>query len=327
MRTFLWRAVSIGIVLVWLVAEVSAQSVTTLRGKVVDEQGRPLPGVTVEMEFRGESRQKIVKSVVTDKKGGWVRAGLLAGPWTLRFSKEGFKTAGLDTNVSLGIFSEIPEVTLHATPTAAPAGASSSELGPATGRAPAPPEAAGVYNKAVEALNAGNDGEAESLFKQVIESAPAAAPAYYNLGYLYMKKKDVPAAEAAFRKAIELRPQEANAYVALSTLLGSAGRPEEALGLLQGAAGSFAEDARFQFVLGVAAINAGRDADAEPALQKAAALDPANAEVQYYLGTLAVGRNEIPAAVEHLERYLALAPQGPNAEVARKLLEAVKKGR
>jgi tetratricopeptide (TPR) repeat protein len=324
MRTFSWRAVPIAIVLVWLGADVNAQSVTTLRGKVLDDQGRPLPGVTVEMEFRGESRQKIVKTVVTDKKGGWIRTGLLAGPWTLRFSKEGFKTAGLDTNVSLGIFSEIPDVTLRAAPGDAPAQPAASELGPATGGAP-PQEAAGVYNKAVEALNAGNHAEAEALFKQVIETAPGAAPAYYNLGYLYMKKKDVAAAEAAFRKAIELRPQETNGYVALATLLGSAGRAQEALALLQGAAGSFSEDARYQFVLGVAAMNAGREADAEAALQKAAALDPANAEVHYYLGTLAVGRNEIPAATEHLARYLALAPQGPNADVARKLLEALEK--
>lgn len=326
MRAVAGRYTAAGVaVLVLLPALARAQS-STVRGSVVDEQGRPIPDVQVEMEFLGDSRQKVVKKMTTDKKGVYLRAGVTSGRWRITFAKEGFKTRGMESDFSSGLLSEVPPVTLPAAAQAAPAAPA------ATGSAPAPEappsgasaDVAATYAKAVAAFTAGQDAEAEALFKQVIEKAPGAGPAHYSLGLLAMKRKDLPAAETEFRKDIELRPQEPRAYIALATLLGASRRPDEALALLQGVAGSFGENAAFQFTLGVAAMNAGRDAEARPVFERCAQLDPSNAEAQYYLGTLAMGRDEIPAATSHLQKYLELAPEGPNAGVATKLLEALK---
>jgi Tfp pilus assembly protein PilF len=293
---------------------------TTFRGSVVDEQGQPVAGAQVEMEYLGETRTKIVKKTTTDKKGGFIRMGMQSGRWKIVVLKEGFRPHGLETSISAGEMSEIPPIQLQA---AAGAAAAGLPVTPAAA-SPAGPDLNATYAKALEALKAGRDTEAETLFKQVLEHAPDAAPVHFNLGLLYLKRKDRPAAEAAFRKAIELRPQEANAYLALATLLADGGGIEGAFSLLQGAAGSFGDNAIYQFALGVAAINAGHESEAQPALARAAELDPQSPEPFYYLGTLAMGRNEIPTAVAHLEKYLALAPQGPNAEVSRKLLAALK---
>src|SRR6185295_2781845 len=73
-----------------------------IRGKVADEKGAPIPDVKIDMEYEGESRQKIVKSQLTDKKGGFVRMGLAEGKWKFTFSKEGYKTYMMEMNLSLG---------------------------------------------------------------------------------------------------------------------------------------------------------------------------------------------------------------------------------
>jgi Tfp pilus assembly protein PilF len=302
-----------------------AQTTASVRGSVVDEQGQPLPGVKVEMEFKGETRQKIVKSAVTDKKGGFVRVGLTSGPWALTFTKEGYRRHGLDTMLSLGGVSELPPVVLKQAPAATAAGAVASGPAPIAQDAEAARQLGETYKNALEALKAGQDAAAEAGFKEVLAAAPQVAQAHYNLGYLAGKRGDAAAAEAAFRKAIELQPRNGEAYVALATLLGQKSRGEEALALLQGAAGEFAQDARFQFALGAAAFNLGRNAEAEAAFTRAGELDAANPDVDFYLGSLALGRNDVPAALSHLEKYVAAAPAGaPNLATAKGLLQALR---
>ena len=94
-----------------------------LRGSVVDDKGQPIQGVEVEIKYKGETRTPIIKKATTDKKGGFVRVGLKGGDWTLTFRKDGYKTAGLDTYLSIGGLSEIPPVTLAPAPVAAPVAA------------------------------------------------------------------------------------------------------------------------------------------------------------------------------------------------------------
>jgi predicted Zn-dependent protease len=316
-------------------AQLDASSV---RGTVVDEQGRPLPGVRIELEFKGESRTKVVKKATTDKKGGFIYVGLKPGPWTLAFSKDGYATAKVDTTLSGGGLSEIPQVGLAA---AQPAGGSlagalaasgAGAAGAASGDA-APQEErvkqlGASYKKAVDALRAGQHDDAEAQFRALVAELPGLAEAHHNLGYLYSRRGDAAAAEAAFRKAIELQPATSDSYLALATLLGQGKRADEALALLQGAAGSFGADARFQFALGAAAFNIGRSEEAEAAFLKAIELDPGQIEAAFFLGSLALSRNDMKAAIAQLERYVAAAPEGaPNLAPARALLASLKKSK
>ncbi len=316
----------------WPAAVLAQLDASTLRGTVVDEGGQPLAGVTVEMEFKGEGRQKVVKTATTDKKGAYIRVGLKPGPWRVTLRKDGYKPGGFDTQLSGGGISEIPPVHL----TASAAGAASG--GTAPGAAPGPPPAAvlgadeaskqisAAYGKALDALRAGRSAEAEDLFKAIVAAAPNLGPAHYNLAYLYDKKGDVAGAEAEYRRAIEVEPGASDSYVALATLLARAQREEDALKVLTDAAGRFAEDGRFQFALGATAFNMGRTAEAEAAFAKAALLDPANAESLFYLGSLALSRNDVRAAVERLEKYVSVAPESaPNRGAATALLATLKK--
>jgi tetratricopeptide (TPR) repeat protein len=298
-----------------------------VRGRVVDEKGAGIADVKVDLEFLGESRQKITKSQTTDKKGGFVRMGLLEGKWKFTFAKEGYKTYMMEMDLSLGGFSEAPDIVLQAG--AAPSAAAAAPAGPVAAVLPPTPEsnkAGEAYTKAVEAAHAGRYDEAEPLLKEVLAQYPDLAPAHFNLGYVYQKKKDWKAAETEFQRATELEPTKSDAFIALAAVREMDGRAREGAEALQAAAPGFAQEAKFQFALGITSTNAGMSPEAEAAFKKASELDPANPEPYFYLATIAVGQNRVPESVALLEKYLGMTGQVPaNVETAKGLLGALKK--
>jgi len=279
------------------------------------------------MEFVGESRQKIVKSQETDKKGGFVRMGLLEGPWRFKFSKEGYKTYVMEMGLSLGGFSDTPDIVLSPGPSAAAAAAAPGQ--PVAAVLPPTPEsnkAGETYTKAVEAAQAGRYDEAEPLLKEIVAQFPDLAPAHYNLGFVHQRKKDWKAAEAEYVRVTQLEPAKSDAFVALAAVRELDGRGQEAAEGLLAAAASFGQDARFQYALGLTSLNVGKAAEADAALKKAAELDPANPEPYFHLATVAVGQNRVPEAVALLEKYLGMTGQVPaNLDTAKGLLSVLRK--
>jgi len=300
---------------------------TTVRGKVMDEDGNPLSDVKIEMEFKGESRVKIVRATTTDKRGGYVRSGLPSGNYKIVFQKEGFKQLTLESYISLGGLSELPEVKL---PKAAAGPAPSAALAeggviPAKADAALAAKARDEYTKAVEATKAGQVDEAIALYKDILATFPDLPGAHYNLGFIYQGRKDWKAAEAEFARVAELQPTRPDAHIALAAVRELDGRGSEAVEAILKAAPAFAEDVKFQYALGLTCINVGRSPEAIAALEKVIALDPGQVEPYYHLGTLAVGANDVPGAIAKLEKYVSLTGQDPrNLETAKSLLAALK---
>jgi TolA-binding protein len=92
---------------------------------------------------------------------------------------------------------------------------------------------------------------------------------------------------------------------------------------LQGAAGG--GNATSAFNAGAVLVNSGKLAEAAVQFQRAIRLDPSMAEAHYQLGVALLGTGNATEAIKSLEQYLALAPQGPNAQMARDMLPELKK--
>jgi Flp pilus assembly protein TadD len=325
-RAFAARLSVFGLTVAVLAAPAAAQTRTTagIRGRVVDEQGQGMPDVKIDMEFLGESRQKITKTQNTDKKGGFVRMGLPDGKWKFMFTKEGYKPYGMEMVLSLGAFSEPPEdIVMQKADAPAAAAAPVAAVLPA---APESNKAGETYTNAVAAAQAGRFDEAETGLKEVLAQFPDLAPAHYNLGFVYQRKRDWKGAEAAYKRVTELEPTKSDSFIALAAVRELDGRVDEAAAGLLAAAPAFEQDAKFQYALGLTTSNAGKTVESEAAFQKAAALDPANPEPLFHLATVAVGRNKVAEAVGLLEKYLAMTGQVPaNVETAKALLAALKK--
>jgi Tfp pilus assembly protein PilF len=306
-----------------LAPQLASAQVATVRGKVFDTDGQPLPGVHIELEFHGETRRNIDKEVESDKNGGYIQTGLMAGPWTLTFTKDGYRPYAFETYISLGGLSEIPDLQLAPAPVATPTPEPVAvEIDPAVEAAEALRE---DYNAAIAALTAGRDAEALGLFEKVIERAPDAAPAYFNIGVIHLRAGESGPAETAFRKAMELNPERSNSYLALAAVLDGAGRSAEGLEVLLTGVEAFADEPTYQLATAIAAINAGRESEARPALERVIELDPSVADAHYHLATILMASGDVESCLQHLHRYLELAPEGANAEVAKALVEALKK--
>jgi cytochrome c-type biogenesis protein CcmH/NrfG len=329
MKRTLVVGIAVVLALAALAPRVRAQTNTTagVRGKVVDEQGSPIPGVKIDFEFKGESRVKVTKSQLTDKKGGYVRVGLPGGTWRLVFSKEGFQNYGMDTSLSAGGYSELPDIVLKAGTASAPAAAkpAANEVAPQM-PTEAPATMKDVYNKAVEASRAGNLDEAVIAYKEILEKLPDLAEVHYNLGQVYVRQKDMASAEAEFRRAAELKPQNVDLTIAVAALLTAESKAQEAADVLVKAAPNFEQDAKFQFILGTNCVNAGRNKEAEAAFRKTLELDPASTAAHFYLGTIAVGENRVPEALDELGKFVAGKDQNPqDLATAKQLIDALKK--
>jgi predicted Zn-dependent protease len=330
----LFRALLVtGAVLALPAAALAQLDAAQIRGTVLDTQGQPIVGVTVEMTYKGESRAKIVKTATTDKKGGFVRVGMKGGDWTLSFKKDGYKPAGLNTYLSIGGLSEIPPVTLEvaaadpAAQAAAAAAAAAKEAAEAAAASSGKAKELGeAYGKALATMQAGKNAEAEAAFKTLVAELPNLAEAHYNLGYLALQRNAAAEAETEFRRTIELQPSSAEGRIALARLLVAQSKGDEALALLKEKAAENTDNGRYQYALGATAFDLGKNTEAEPAFLKAAELDPSNAESLFFLGSIALGSNDVPGAVKQLQKFVAVAPAtSPNLATAKALLATLKK--
>ena len=334
-----------------LVPSPASAAVSGFRGIVVDEQGKPVADVDVEIQFLGSPKRTY--HVKTNKKGGFVRIGLDEGSYKIFLTKEGFKKGGLDVPwLSLGGLSDLCSNNPAPNQPCEPLVLKKAQVAIAIGGAPAgPAPAAGdrpgggpeggaagsatataeeaaklgaAYAQAVEAIKTSQWDAAEAALKEVLAAVPDQPIVHFNLGHVYRQKKDYPAAEAEFKRVTELEPTNPKAFVAMAALYEAQGRGAEAVDFLQKNALSFEQDAKYQIALGATAMNQGHEKEAEAAFSKAVALDPSNVEVQYFLASLALNRNELDDAIAHLEKYIAEAPAAsPNVETAKGLLTAL----
>jgi Flp pilus assembly protein TadD len=294
---------------------VPAQAQTgTARGKVLDEQGQPLDGAKIDIDYQGGVSRHI--ETKTNKKGEYIQVGLAPGVYKFTASKEGFQSGFVEMKVSLGDATQMPDMklrTMDAARKAAGGGADTSAL-------------QASFKAAAELLQANKLDEAEAAFKELQGKNPTISAISYNLGIIGMRKKDWPAAEAAYLRTIELKPDYVEAYSRLAEVYTAMGQPEKAAEVMQSAKESFGNDPKVMFDQAVLMFNTGKQAEAKELFTKLETADPANPEVQFYLGTIAVGEGKTDECIARLTKYVAAGPKNPqNLQTAQGLLAALKK--
>jgi Flp pilus assembly protein TadD len=285
------------------------------QGKVVDSAGKPVADADLEISYLGGITHKL--HAKSNKKGEYIQVGLPPGMYRFTATKEGFQPNFVEIKVNLGDPTLIPEIKLGAkgaggAATGAP-GEKAQDLGPAA-------------QAAVELVRAGKYDEAEAAYLDLIGKAAPTPGLHYNLGYVYVQKKNYDKAEAEYLKVIELDPNGSDGYLQLAHVYQDAGNPDKAIEFLAKATTDHPQDGKLSFALGLYNFNAGKADAAEAALQKTSTLDPKNVETEFYLGILAVQQNKGPEAIIHLEKYVASSPSNAaNVATAQGLLQALKK--
>ena len=129
------------------------------------------------------------------------------------------------------------------------------------------------YNKALAALNAGNDDQAVTYLTGLTRNYPNLAGPFVNLGILYLKKGRYEDAKNALLQATTIKPQDAVA----------------------------------QTHLGIAYRQLGEFKKAEQSYQDAMRIDPNYAYAHLNAGILYdIYLQKLPQALQHYEQYKAL---------------------
>jgi len=282
----------------------------TARGKVLDAEGNPIQDAKVTLEYTGGVTRKY--DTKSNKKGEFTQVGLYPGPYKVTADKEGYQPTFIETRISLGDPTYLPDfklVTKEAAAKAAGGGEAAAEMQAA-------------FTKATDLAREGKVDEAIAAYNEFVVKYPTITEAHYNLGLMYSRKQDWASAEAEFKKTLELKPDHADASVSLLRVYEQSGQKDKAAEL---AGGAGATNPKIQFEMGVQAFQGGRYDEAVEALKKAEAADPGNAETQYFLGTVALNQGKTAEALAYLEKYLSMNPtNAQNKATAEGLVQALK---
>lgn len=330
MPTILGRRVLIGVsaaVMLSLAVPVSAQltSLGALRGKVVDESGKPVPDA--ELSFDVSGQYEMNRKGKTNSRGEFLQGGLPAvGQWVITAKKGDLvgRSGGLEITAR-GVV-DTPDIVVRK---GGPLPSVNSRASEAEAKAAAELEA--LLRAASAAFAANNFDEAIAKLTEITAKGPC-AECFIGIGDAYVKKNELDKAEQAYLKAAEINPQLASPYDALVTLYNdqrkfdeaskAAAKAVELRGGAAGAAGGGSATASFN--AGVIAWNQQKIAEARGHFEKAISLDPKMAEAHYQLAMTYLNENKMAEAKKALETYVQLAPTGPNAETAKAILGTMK---
>jgi tetratricopeptide (TPR) repeat protein len=295
------------------VALPAAAQTGMVRGKVVDAEGKPLPGVVITIEFADGVNRKF--EVKTDRRGEYIQIGLPPGNYkiTATHEKLGSQTATARVNLSKPV-----DVPFAFTPGAS--GPSAADVAKAN-------ELKKIFEEGVAASQAKNHDLAIEKFTAAAGVMPNCYDCYYNIGYAYLQKKEDKQAEEAWLKALSLKADYAEALNALATLYNNQKRFDEAaaMGAKAASAGGSGGSADAIYNQGIILWNQGKISEAKVKFEEALKANPGHAESNFQLGMALLNEGKIPEAVASFEKYLELAPDGQFAAQAKGMLAQLKK--
>jgi tetratricopeptide (TPR) repeat protein len=185
----------------------------------------------------------------------------------------------------------------------------------------APAAAQEVFRKGIDAYRAGDTELAVEKFRQSIDLDPKFVNGYVMLGNVSLKQGDATQAAALAGKALEIEPSNANAlkvrYDALRQLGDEAGA-RQALDALIAGDPEWASTELYNHA--VELFNANEMTGAAAALERVVEAKPEDARAHFLLGMAKYNIGETDDAKTHLNRFLELAPDDPDAALAREML-------
>jgi tetratricopeptide (TPR) repeat protein len=310
------RTLIAGIVVVALAAPAMAQT-GGVRGRVVDQAGKPVEGAEIVIQSKESNRKHALKS---GKKGEFVQIGIFPGQYTITATKDGLGTT-IERRIGIG---DPEQFELQLAPPQ-PSDDQRKKLG----------ELQQLFGDGVNLTRAEKYDEAIAKFEQAAALVPSCNDCYYNMGYAYIQKKDLDKAAAAYEKAAELKPDHVETWNALAAVYTQQQKHDKAMEAMNkvtalagtavaGAAGAGGANATALYNQGVIFWNQQKYAEAKDKFEAAIQADPKHGEAQFRLGTAYLNLNDVPKAVAAFEEYLQIAPTGPHADEAKQFIEALK---
>jgi tetratricopeptide (TPR) repeat protein len=278
-----------------------------IAGKVVDDNGKPVEGVTVKAILPTAGNQG--PQAKSNAKGEWAIAGIARGGWALDFIKEGYETKSVSVSLTEG--QRIPAMEIVMTKAAAVADPNEE-----------------IKEKLTEAsrlMNAKQFGKARAIYEELSARYPEVTQFRPLIARTYYGEGDKDRAIEHLRVAAEKDPDNVEVTLLLGNILMETGKAEEGRQILESVDESKVKDPTVYLNVGIGMINQGKHAEAVTWFDKAIARFPQHADAYYYRGISKLSLGDREAARTDLEKFLSLAPaDAPEIKMAKQILESLK---
>ena len=276
-----------------------------LKGLVIDQDGNPIEGVTVNLYCeRGASGFE----VTTDEKGEWRANYIRGGPYDIDFEKSGYMPKKINANISE--FGKNPdiEVTLQKI------------------------EGLVVTDELKEALHTGNElfdqgkyEEAIQSYQTILEKAPETYILYRNIGNCYFQMENYETAEEFYLKVLEKEPEDAESIIGIGNTYANRGQNEKALEWYNKVEFEKISDSMVLYNIGSNLYTQGQHQEALKYYRKAVELKGDFQDALYQLGlvNLTLGNNQ--EAIDVFQEYLKYDSESGRADQVRNFIEFLKK--
>jgi tetratricopeptide (TPR) repeat protein len=280
-----------------------------LTGTVVDDQGQPIPDVTVRAQMTGQTDILQGKS---DKKGEWRINGAANGEWKVELSKSGLETA-----------MEVVEVKDNNAP---PLKVTLVKTGAAK---PDPmAEVNAQLQKAAEIAQAGKIPEARKMYEDLLAKYPQIYQLEGFIARTYAAENNVPQAMEHLKVNLEKEKDPAQITelkLFQAELLMESGDKAGANAILSAVDVKDVKDPYTFINQAINLINDKKGPEAVELLNKLIAQFPTTNELYYYRGRAYVASDKLDEAKADLEKFVSLAPNAKETADAKKILEQIKK--
>lgn len=279
-----------------------AQAAGRISGKVVDNEGKPIEGVSVTVT--SPDLEGYLEQETTNKKGKFLVAHSDASlVYTYKLEKNGYQTVIERVQPSFGSVTMVTVVM-------PPAGTVASDQ-------PVPPshEAVLAYNAGAEAQIAGDLETAAEKYRRAAELDPNLAIAHTGqAGILFIQERWLEAVAEA-EKALALDPNDQRALQLRYEAYMKAGETAKAAEAAQALAGSVAsaDVAGRAYNDAVDAYQAGDRAKARRMLEEAVVVSPDLVKARVFLAAICGEEGDFDCATAEVARALEVEPANPLA--------------
>jgi len=198
----------------------SASLIAGVQGKVLGADGRPVPGIHVELD--DPSTAIPVISTYTQPDGTFELYNIPQGNYEVIAESS-------DSEVSRPVSVQTGRPTLELHFPGSDSGASSPEATVSVARMLVPSRALRMYRQALKDFNADKFDEAAKQLDGALQIDPEYADALTLRGLIQLREPDISAGRQTLERALQIDPSETAAYIALAAVYNHEGRFDDAM--------------------------------------------------------------------------------------------------
>lgn len=289
-----------------------------LRGVVVDMEGNPVEGATVELE---SLMHKLSMTTKTDKRGVWTFLGLGKTVAKITITKEGYEPTVIPNLQISAIKNPDQEVVLYPIRDV-------SRVNEADPRS--------IYLKGETFYNEGEYEKAIEMFKLFIEKLPDLYEARINLGNCYIRLKEYDKAIEEFEYVLDRLQKDhkdlqgnktaASIYASLGELFMDQGKREEAKEYFEKSINIDPSNQILAYNVGELLFNSGRIDEAISYYKISIDIDPKWSRSYLKLGYCYLNKAEFKTALDYFKKFIELSPEDdPQVDAAKEIIKQLEK--